>query len=154
VGPPPRDLDRLAPSQGGLAGKFEPIPWAYAEIVRVLSRHERVCILVQDAAAEKKARAVLKTASVGLKQVDFFRIPTDRVWTRDSGAIFVKNGDGKKLATHWKFNGWAKYPNHKKDDLVAARIAKAARVPSSPWSSTAARSSWKAARSTSTAGAR
>jgi len=110
-------------------GKFEPIPWAYAEIVRVLSRRERVCILVQDAASEKKAKAVLKTASVDLKRVDFYRIPTDRVWTRDSGAIFVKDPEGRKIATHWKFNGWAKYPNHKKDDLVAGRIAKAAGVP-------------------------
>jgi agmatine deiminase len=113
-------------------GKFEPIPWAYGEIVRVLSRNERVCILVQDAGGEKKAKAVLRTASVDLKRVDFFRIPTDRVWTRDSGAIFVKNPDGKRLATHWKFNGWAKYPNHKKDDLVAPRIAKAAKVPEYP----------------------
>ena len=110
-------------------GRFEPIPWAYAEIVRVLSRNERVCILVQDAAGEKKAKRVLRTASVDLKRVDFFRIPTDRVWTRDSGAIFVKNQEGKRLATHWKFNGWAKYSNHKKDDLVAPRIAKAAKVP-------------------------
>src|SRR6185436_13927002 len=84
-------------------GKFEPIPWAYAEIVRVLSRRERVCILVQDAAAEKKAKAVLKKASVDLKRVDFYRIPTDRVWTRDSGAIFVKDPEGRKIATHWKF---------------------------------------------------
>jgi agmatine deiminase len=110
-------------------GKFEPIPWAYAEIVRVLSRNERVCILAQNAAP---ARAVLKKAGVDLRRVDFFRIPTDRVWTRDSGAIFVTHKDGKRIATHWKFNGWAKYPNHKKDDLVAARIAKAARVPEYP----------------------
>jgi agmatine deiminase len=107
-------------------GKFEPIPWAYAEIVRVLSRNERVCILVQNAAATK---AVLKKAEVDLARVDLFKIPTDRVWTRDSGAIFVTHKDGKKIATHWKFNGWAKYPNHKKDDQVAARIAKAAKVP-------------------------
>src|SRR5207237_4769977 len=58
-----------------------------------------------------------------------FRIPTDRVWTRDSGAIFVKDRQGKKFATHWKFNGWAKYPNHRRDDQVAARIAKAIKVP-------------------------
>jgi agmatine deiminase len=29
-------------------GRFEPIPWAYGEVVRVLSRTERVSILVQD----------------------------------------------------------------------------------------------------------
>jgi agmatine deiminase len=116
-------------NQADWPGKFEPIPWAYAEIVRVLSRNERVCILVQNAAAQKRARAVLRKSSVDLTRVDFFRIPTDRVWTRDSGAIFVKNREGKKLATHWKFNGWAKYPNHKLDDRVAMRIAQAAGVP-------------------------
>jgi agmatine deiminase len=110
-------------------GRFEPIPWAYGEIVRVLSRHERVCILVHPAAVERRAMGVLKKVGVDLKKVDFFRIPTDRAWTRDSGAIFVRNPAGKKIATHWKFNGWAKYPNHRKDDEVAGRIAKAARVP-------------------------
>ncbi len=33
-------------------GKFAPIPWVYAEIVRNLARVERVRILVRDAAAE------------------------------------------------------------------------------------------------------
>ena len=42
------------------------------------------------------------------------------MWTRDSGAIFVTNAKGKRIATNWKFNGWAKYANHKKDDAVAA----------------------------------
>ena len=29
-------------------GRFAPIPWAYGELVRLLSRHERVRILVGD----------------------------------------------------------------------------------------------------------
>jgi agmatine deiminase len=110
-------------------GKFEPIPWAYAEIVRILSRNERVRILAKDA---RKARIVLGKIGLDLTRVDFFPIPTDRVWTRDSGAIFVTNKDGKKIATHWKFNGWAKYQNHKKDDLVPMRIAKELRVEEYP----------------------
>jgi agmatine deiminase len=114
---------------GDWPGRFAPIPWAYAEIVRVLSRNERVCILVQDAAAEGRARAVLNKAGQDLARVDFHRIPTDRVWTRDSGAIFVKDAAGRRIATHWKFNGWAKYPDHRRDDLVAGRIAKAVRTP-------------------------
>ena len=113
-------------------GKFEPIPWAYGEIVRVLSRHERVCILVQTPAARSAAKALLKKVGVDLTKVDFFPIPTDRVWTRDSGAIFVTDGKGGKIATHWKFNGWAKYPNHKRDDLVAPRIARALKLPEYP----------------------
>ncbi len=110
-------------------GRFAPIPWVTAEIVRVVSRNERVEILVQDAAGERRARGVLGRAAVGLAGVRFHRIPTDRIWTRDSGAIFVRNRAGKKIATHWRFNGWAKYPDHKRDDRVAGRIAKALHVP-------------------------
>ncbi|MEO5762097.1 MAG: agmatine deiminase family protein [Vicinamibacteria bacterium] len=106
-------------------GRFAPIPWAYGELVRLLSRNERVRILVGDVALEKKAHAVLTKVGVDLAKIDFYRVPTDRVWTRDSGAIFVTNKRGERIATHWKFNGWAKYPNHKRDDAVAAKIAKA-----------------------------
>jgi agmatine deiminase len=110
-------------------GKFAPIPWVYGEIVRLLTPRERVCILVQDSALERKARALLGRVGVDLSRTDFFRVPTDRVWTRDSGPIFVRNASGDRLATHWRFNGWAKYPNHKRDDEVARHVARAARVP-------------------------
>jgi agmatine deiminase len=109
-------------------GKFTPIPWVYGEIVRVLSQHERVAILVQNAAEEQRARLVLKKAGADLEEVDFYRFPTDRSWVRDSGPIFVTNKQNEKVATRWKFNAWAKYPNHKRDARVASRIANAAAV--------------------------
>src|SRR5690242_4798147 len=70
-------------------GKFEPIPWIYAEIIRYLSRHERVELIVKDAAAEKLARKTLKRAHALNENVRFHRWPTNRVWTRDSGCAFV-----------------------------------------------------------------
>jgi hypothetical protein len=42
-------------------GKFQPIPWVYAEIVSHLAQVEDVHILVDDAASEKRARGILKT---------------------------------------------------------------------------------------------
>ncbi len=73
-------------------GKFAPIPWVYGDVVRRLSQAERVCILVNDSAAERAARNVLKPCGANLKAVDFFRVPTNRGWIRDFGPIFVKNG--------------------------------------------------------------
>jgi agmatine deiminase len=108
-------------------GRFAPIPWAYAELTRLITRHERARILVGDARREKTARTLLQQAGVDLGQVDFHRIATDRVWTRDSGAIFVTKGK-KRIATDWRFNGWAKYSNHKRDDRVAGSMAKATGV--------------------------
>jgi len=71
-------------------GKFAPIPWVYADIVRHLARVERVRVLVQDRAEERSARRILQKSGADLAAVDFFVAPTNRGWTRDFGAIFVR----------------------------------------------------------------
>jgi agmatine deiminase len=105
-------------------GKFAPIPWAFAEIVRYLSQVERVYLLVQDSSSEKRAHTILKKSGANLDSVDFFRIPTDRGWMRDSGPICVTNSKGEVAYNNFFFNGWAKYPNHKKDAAVVAHANK------------------------------
>ena len=72
-------------------GKLAAIRWVYAEIVRKLAPNERVCILVRHATEERQARRILERADAPLSAVRFYRVPTDRVWTRDSGPTFVKN---------------------------------------------------------------
>ena len=140
-------------------GKFEAIPWIYAEIVRQLARVEQVNILVNDEAAEAKAREVLvgshvlpqgaieperrpartnqKHAGMGhaaARNIRFWQIPTDRGWMRDSGPIFVRRDSRKGslpaiAATAWRFNGWAKYDDWKLDAPVGAELAKLQRLP-------------------------
>jgi agmatine deiminase len=126
-------------------GKFQPIPWVYAEIVRHLARVEDVHILVNDAAAEKRARSVLQRNGANLGRVHFHLWRTDRVWTRDSGPIFVtKTPGGSRRAgksvsadaafapvavTNWKFNAWAKYNNWHHDDKIPGRVAKMLGLP-------------------------
>lgn len=106
-------------------GKLPPIPWVYGEVVRHLAPGEELRILVQSAAVESQARALLKRVGAPAKNVRFFRVPTDRSWTRDTAPIFVRrDADGAVAATDWKFNGWAKYPNHRRDDAVPAALAK------------------------------
>jgi agmatine deiminase len=105
-------------------GKFSPIPWAFAEIVRHLSQVERVYLLVENREAEARVRTILKKSGANPSAVDFFRIPTDRGWMRDSGPICVKNSSGEVAYTHWRFNGWAKYENHKKDAAVVSTANK------------------------------
>jgi agmatine deiminase len=110
-------------------GKFSAIPWAFAEIVRHLHVGERVNIVVNDKVDENAAKKVLTSAEIDLNQVDFWRIPTDRGWMRDCGPIFVVNPKGKLAVTNWHFNGWAKYPNWKRDNAVPSRIAKEVKLP-------------------------
>ena len=124
-------------------GKFPPIPWVYAEIVRHLTRHEIVEIIVDNEEAERGARKILKSAGVELGTVvRFHHWATDRVWTRDSGPIFLRKdssprtwtyynlpGERPLLATAWRFNAWAKYTDWQNDATLAAKIALSQRVP-------------------------
>ncbi len=112
-------------------GKFAPIPWVYAEIVRYLVDGETVRVLVNDAEHERKARAVLRRSGVNLENVEFRRVPTDRCWTRDSGPLFVRR-DGRKAIARFRFNGWAKYADWKKDARVPERAAKVLDLPLLP----------------------
>ena len=137
-------------------GKFEPIPWVYAEIIRHLACHERVELIVNDAASEKRARKILDRANALSDNVRFHRWPTNRVWTRDSGCTFVTtpsfarpvsrggcphvflsgerpiqlfpNAASWLLAVKWRFNAWAKYSNYQHDEKIGALMARAARI--------------------------
>jgi agmatine deiminase len=126
-------------------GKFEPIPWVYAEIIRNLARHERVELIVNDAAAERRACKTLKLANALSENVRFYRWPTNRVWTRDSGCTFVTpprpgfaspdfrgrlsprdHRGGQICALTWRFNAWAKYPNYQHDEKIGGLMARSA----------------------------
>ncbi|HUD98703.1 MAG TPA: agmatine deiminase family protein [Bryobacteraceae bacterium] len=109
-------------------GRFAPIPWVYAEIVRKLARVERVRILVEDGGAEEAARRILRRADANLAAVEFFHAPTDRSWTRDYCPLFVRNRAGEVAQTNWRFNAWAKYDDWKRDAAIPARLAAALKL--------------------------
>ena len=109
-------------------GKFDPIPWVYAEIVRHLCRVETVNILVKGQKMKRRASDQLDAAGVDPANVAFVRAETDRVWTRDSGPTFVVNDraespDDRVGLIDWRFNGWAKYDNHRHDNRLPRVLA-------------------------------
>jgi agmatine deiminase len=110
-------------------GKFQAIPWLYAEIVRLLSERETVHIAVQHEKEESRALSALDRAGANLDRVRFHRWPTDRVWTRDSGPIFVRNAEGNAAITNWRFNAWAKYDDWKLDDQLPGRVKELLHLP-------------------------
>ncbi len=110
-------------------GKFQAIPWLYAEIVRLIAAHEQVHLLVQDEKEQRRATGVLGRAQANVENVSFHQWPTDRVWTRDSGPIFVRNAKGQIAITNWRFNAWAKYPDWHLDDQIPGRAAELLGLP-------------------------
>ncbi len=121
-------------------GKFQPIPWVYGEIVGHLAQVEDVHILVDDEAAEKRASGVLKRTGANLGRIYFHLWPTDRVWTRDFGPIFVRDSASTDAhatvaVTNWKFNAWAKYSDWHLDDQIPGKVADLLQMPQ--WEPTA-----------------
>ena len=115
-------------------GKFQPIAWVYAEIVRHLSQVEDVHILVQSEPAAARVRVILKRAGAQLNRVHLHVWPTNRIWTRDSGPVFVTREQAgeenvTKAITNWKFNAWAKYPDWQLDDQLPERCAEELGLP-------------------------
>jgi agmatine deiminase len=112
-------------------GRFGPIPWVYGDLIKKITAGERVELLVNDAGHEAKARRVCQAMQVDLAQVRFHRVPTDRIWTRDAGPIFVRTGAGTAIA-RFRFNAWAKYPDWKRDDKIPEKAAKKLKLPLQP----------------------
>jgi agmatine deiminase len=115
-------------NKGDWPGKFEPIPWVYAEITRALAKHERVEILCHSPRVRSSAKKVL--AAQGVKRnVRLHLRPTDRAWLRDSAPTGVLTKAGLVEWVNWDFNAWAKYPNHRRDQRVGEFISRATRIP-------------------------
>jgi agmatine deiminase len=126
--------------RGDWPGKFEPIPWVYTEIIANLARHERVELIVNDAASERQARKLLGRSSASVRNVRFHRWPTNRSWLRDSGCIFLNRPGGADTGAHesrheresnilalkFRFNAWAKYSNWRQDEKIGSLMANAA----------------------------
>jgi agmatine deiminase len=108
-------------------GKIRPIYWVYAEIVKKLAVGERVSILVNSSKHYYHACNILARAGADLSEVDFFRFPTNRGWTRDFGPFFVRRGGRNRAVaiSRFKFNAWAKYKDWDKDRRIPERAAKA-----------------------------
>lgn len=104
-------------------GKFEPIPWVYAEIVRALAPHERVEILCHNETVRADAQRCLDAHAVPGTRYRLHDCPTDRVWLRDSAPTGVITPNGEVALVNWGFNAWAKYDNYSLDASVGRTIS-------------------------------
>jgi len=96
----------------------------WLEMAAILSDHVvlKIAATNDDAAAEIERDCARFGAN--MSRLELHTIPLDDVWARDIGPIFVKDGDGRLIATSWNFNGWGQDAgNADRDRLVPATIA-------------------------------
>lgn len=91
-------------------------------IANAISEYEPVAMM-----AAPGARGLNRARFSG--GVEFWDIPTDDLWCRDSGPTFVKDADGGLAVAHIHFNGWGGKQDSRNDALVAERVARRLNLP-------------------------
>lgn len=106
---------------------LEPARAEVAALVRALAGPgaERVRLLVRGDEAEAAARRLLD----GVRHVEFVRGQFGDVWLRDTGPIFVQEGEEQPTAVGLRFNGWGGKYVLEDDDSVAEQLAAASGAP-------------------------
>ena len=103
---------------------IEKVENTFTQIVKALSEHEKVKILVDNAQEEERVNNILEQASVK-KNVEFKRIVSSDVWIRDYGPTFVRNTSGKIKAIKWTYNAYGdKYDDLKYDDKTGEEVVR------------------------------
>lgn len=96
----------------------------WVAITKALCDGEKVHIIAYDERERKRILELLENANVSLKNIDFRIYPTDDVWIRDNGPIYVKDKKGDIVILNWGFNGWGEKANFGQCDVIPEQIAR------------------------------
>lgn len=108
----------------------EALQAAFGGIAAAISRFETVRINAEGA-WHGRIRQSIEGQRGDLGHVQLFDHPTNDVWCRDHGPIFVKHRESGAVAlTDWGFNAWGgKFPPWDLDNQIPQRIASALELP-------------------------
>ena len=108
---------------------------SFARLAAIISRYETVKIncpakspkACRGYSGPEDAKRRIEKALGNLSNIEFYDIPTNDVWCRDSGAIFALQRNSKLCALDFKYNSWGgKFPPWDLDDALASKMALAA----------------------------
>ena len=90
----------------------------YARVANAIAAFEPVTMIANPGKDVVQARAACGAG------VDVVELALDDSWLRDCGPIYVYGEDRRRLAVHFRFNGWGgKFPPWDRDAAVGALIA-------------------------------
>ncbi len=99
---------------------LEPI---WVEMTKALVKGEKVHLIVYNESEKKEVQAVLANENIDMKMVDFNVFPTDDVWVRDNGPIFVYDQKKNLTILNWGFNGWGNKTAYKKCAEIPKKVS-------------------------------
>lgn len=104
---------------------------SWIQMAQALHTGERVHIIVFNQSELNRVRKLLTKRGLDMSKIDLWAYPTNDVWVRDNGPIFVRDKSNSIIVENWKFNGWGgkaeffddnKIPIHVARDLGLRRI--------------------------------
>lgn len=96
----------------------------WVKMTQALVTGEKVHIIAYDEVEKVRIIDLLSKVGVPISNIDFKIYPTDDVWVRDNGPIYVKDNNGKLVVQDWGFNGWGKKAEAQNCNLIPSKIAK------------------------------
>ncbi len=94
----------------------EMVQQTIADIANTIADFEPVTML----AAQSDHRAARRFLS---NAVNLWDVPTEDLWCRDAGPLFIVDGAGGMAVSQIQFNGWGGKQVHRRDAQIARRVA-------------------------------
>jgi len=110
----------------GFKGELDPI---WIEMTRGLTSGENVHIIVYNNKEKNRVKNLLTQKGIDMNKIIFYIHPTDDVWVRDNGPIFVYDKDDNLLMADWGFNGWGQKTPYKKCLEIPKKLSKGLNTP-------------------------
>ncbi len=107
-------------------GKMQDIIPSYMTFIKTIARAEKVRINVQNTKTLKRATGLLHEYAIEINRAEFYIHPSDDVWCRDHGPLFLINRDkkvNKKVIVKWEFNAWGGKYTYEHDNAITGLIA-------------------------------
>lgn len=102
----------------------------FVGMANALQSGENVHIIAYDANHQNQIIQALNNASVPMTNIDFYIYPTNDVWVRDNGPIFVFDSNDEMHILDWGFNGWGNDSPYNLCDPIPGMISSDLQIPS------------------------
>ena len=104
---------------------------SWVAMVKALHTGEKVHIIIYNDKEQERVHNLLNNKEgLEMSQIDFHVFPTDDVWVRDNGPIFVFDKDDDQLCvSNWLFNAWGGKSEDYYDNYIPLKVGHALELP-------------------------
>jgi len=107
-------------------------PKTFGQLVAAIASRARLVAIVTDDEATERVRAAFRRAGVAEDRVRWIQAPTDTIWIRDFGPVFVEASDGSRRALDFDYRRRSGPKRRDRDDAAAASIARQLEITAVP----------------------